>query len=172
MLGTMDLGKRIDFQPEFLFITQGLDYSTTYMYDDIPYKIRISSLNLPLLVRYKIFLKEKRQSGLYAGPYLSWMFHAVKITEVEGQKEKTEMPNVKTVDFGLSAGYSIDFNLSSGQIIIDLRCSYGLINMMDVIEGSVPDFYGPTEEYARNVNISLTAGYRFSNLWSKNTETP
>jgi len=168
--GTLELGKRIDFQPELLFITQGLNYSTTYLYDEIPYKINISYLNMPLLLRYKISINKKRQSGLFAGPYVSWKLNAVKITEVGGQTEKIEMSNVKDVDFGIVAGYSIDFNLPSGQIIVDFRCSYSLINIMETIEGYVPYYYGPSKEYARNVSISLAVGYRFLKVWSKNAE--
>jgi hypothetical protein len=172
VFGTLNLETRFDFQSELLYVKQGLDYTTKFLYGEVPYKININCLNLPLLMRYNIAVNEKRKSGLYAGPYLTWMFRAVKVTEVDGVREKTEMSNVKDVDFGLSGGYSIDFNTSSGQIVVDLRCSYGLINMMDEIEGSIPNYNGPSKAYARNVNISLTAGYCFMNLLSKNTKKP
>jgi len=163
-----DLSKRFDFQPELLYALQGLNYSTEYLYDNITYKININYLKIPLLFRYKVCMKEKKRSGVYAGPYTSFNLKAVRVMELEGQKEKTDMSNVKDVDFGAILGYSLDLDLPSGQMIIDLRFGYSLINMMSPLDGNIPWYYGPSNEYARNITISLTAGYRFINIWSKN----
>jgi hypothetical protein len=165
--GKIELGKRIEFQPELLFTMQGLNYNTDYLYDHITYKINISYLKMPLLLKYKISIKKKAHSALLIGPYAAWKLKAMRVTEVEGERGKVKMSNVKNADFGLVTSYSIDFNLFSKQIIFDLRCSYSLINMMDRITGYVPWYYCPSKEYARNVIISLTAGYRFTNIWSK-----
>ncbi len=167
---TLELNKRFEFQPELLFAFQGLDYSTEYLYDNITYKINISYLKVPLLFRYKVCIKENKQSGIIAGPYTSWKLKAVRVFELEGQKTKNKVSNVKDIDFGIIAGYSLDFDLFSGQMIIDLRCSYSLINMMNPLDGYIPWYYGPSKEYARNICIALTVGYRFSNIWSKNVE--
>jgi hypothetical protein len=170
--GMTELWKRVEFQPELLFTMQGLNYSTEYLYDHITYKINISYLKIPLLLKYKISTKKKIHSALFIGPYAAWKLKAVRVTEVEGEREKVRISNVKNTDFGVVTGYSIDFNLFSKQIILDLRCNYSLINMMDRIAGYVPWYYGPSKEYARNINISLTAGYRFTNIWSKSTINP
>ena len=166
-MATFELTRRIEFQPELLYTLKGLDYSTKYLYDDITYQINLHYLEVPLLFRYKICLKEKKQSGFLLGPYGAWKFSAKKVTEFEGQREKTNMSNVKGYDFGIIGGYALDFDLLSGQMVIDLRCSYSLVNIMDPIEGHLPWYYGPTKDYARNVNISLTVGYRFLNIWQK-----
>ena len=73
------------------------------------------------------------------------------------------MSNVKDFDFGIVSGFSVDFTQPSGQLILDFRISYSLMNMMNHLEGYIPWYYGPSQEYARNISISLTAGYRFSN---------
>ncbi len=161
----LDLNKRFDFQPELLYIFQGLDYSTEYLYDNIAYKINISYLKMPLLFRYKVCMKEKKRSGFFVGPYGSLKLKAVRVTEVEGQKEKTKMSNVKNGDFGIILGYSLDLDLPSGQVVIDLRGSYSLINLMDRLDGYIQWYYGPSKEYVRNVVISLSVGYRFSKSW-------
>ena len=165
-----DLSKRFDFQPELLYALQGLNYSTDYLYDNITYKVNINYLKIPLLFRYKVCMKEKKRSGVYAGPYTSFNLKAVRVIELEGEKDKTDMSNVKDIDFGVVAGYSLDLDLPSGQMIVDLRFGYSLINTMTPIDGNIPWYYGPSNEYVRNITISLTAGYRFLNIWSKKAE--
>lgn len=157
----IDVSKRIDFQPELLFSLQGLDYSKDYLYDDITYKINISYLRLPLLVKYKTSLKENRYPGIFAGPYVSCKLSAMRVKEVEGQREESKMTNVKDSDFGIVAGYSFGYGLPSGRLVIDFRSSYSLVNMMEPIEGHIPRYYGPSKEYVRNVNVSLVVGYYF-----------
>jgi hypothetical protein len=166
--GTAGPWKRIELQPELLYSLQGLNYSTEYLYDDITYKINISYLKMPLLLKYIAFIRQKRQAAFFIGPYASLKLNAVLIMDIEGVRKKSIMTNVKDIDLGADAGFSVDLNLPAGKIILDLRCSYSLINMMDRITGYIPWYYGPSKEYARNVNISLTAGYRFSNIWSNN----
>ena len=167
VFSTFKVAQRIDFQPEVLYSLQGLDYSTKFIYDDISYRLNIHYLKFPLLFKYKTALKKNRDSGIILGPYASWKLKATKKTEVEGQKESTKMPNVKDLDFGLVVGFSFDYNLPKGQLVIDLRSSYSLINMMDRIEGFIPDYTEGSKDYARNVTLSLTVGYRFLNIWSK-----
>ena len=166
--GFFELGKRFDFQPELLFAMQGLDYSTEYLFDDITYKINISYLKIPLLFRYKICIKETKQSGFILGPYTAWKLNAVRITEFEGQKEKNNVSNVKDFDFGIIGGYSLDFGLFSGRMLVDLRCGFSLVNIMEPLDGYIPWYFNASTEYVRNVNISITVGYRFLNVWSKN----
>ena len=81
------------------------------------------------------------------------------------------MTNLKDTDFGVIAGYAFEFKLPSGQMMIELRCGYSLVNMMNRIDGYIPDYYGPSKEYARNVNISLIVGYKFLNIWPGKTES-
>ena len=163
--GNFELGKRFEFQPELLFARKGMDYSTKYLYDDITYKIHIDYLEVPLLFRYKICIKENKQSGFIAGPYVAQKLNAVRITSIKGQNEKNQVENVKNQDLGIIVGYALDLDISTGQLIIDLRGSYSLINMMTPLDGNISWYYGPTKDYARNVNIALTVGYRFLNIW-------
>jgi len=162
------IAKRWGLQGELLFARRGLDYSMKFLYDNITYKININYLQVPILVRYDVFRKEKRQSGFLAGPYVGGKLSANKITKIDGQKSKTKVPNVKHVDFGIVAGYYVDVDLAANnQMVIDLKASYSLINMMNYAAGYLPKYYGPSKEYVRNVNISITVGCRLANLWSK-----
>ena len=77
------------------------------------------------------------------------------------------MINVKDTDIGLTFGFGYDIELTKGEIVIDLLCNYSLVNMMEYVEGHIPEFDGPTTERARNVSIVLMLGYRFSNISKK-----
>ncbi|MCB9287732.1 MAG: PorT family protein [Lewinellaceae bacterium] len=158
---TLGLGKRFAFQPELLFITQGLDYSTAFLYDDVTYKVKIHYCHVPLLLKYRVSLKRKWRPFLFGGPYASKKLKAIRIIKIEGQKEKAMMPNVKNTDLGLIAGFAAEFELPAGEVTVGLRTSYSLVNMMDRVEGYIRDYYeGPENPYARNINIALLVGYR------------
>ena len=162
---TFRLGNRFGFQGELNFAMRGLDYSSEFLFDDITYKMNISYLQLPVLLRYHTSQKTKGRSGFLAGPYLSRKLKAVLVTEIEGQKRKAEVSNVKDFDFGIVGGYFMEIGLTRGDLLIDVRSSFSLNNMMNYVDGYIPKYYGPSKEYARNINISLSIGYRFTNLW-------
>jgi len=162
--------KRLEFQPELLLIKQGLNYSKNYIYDDITYKVRIYYLNAPLLIKYTLSQKARWHPALLAGPYASLKLKGTRITKIDSKLEKTPISNLRHIDFGITAGIFSGFDLSKGQITIDFRCSYSLLNMMDRIDGYIPSYYGPKKEYTRNVCMSLTVGYKFNNIWSNKDE--
>jgi hypothetical protein len=163
------LGKRITFQPEMVLVLQGLNYNTSYLYDDLGFKMNLTYLQFPLLFKSKIFLQEKRHSGLEVGPYIALKLLGNKITEVEGIIEKTTIPNARSIDLGIAGGYAFNFQLPKGQLEIAFRTTYSLVNMMDRIEGGLPDYYGPGKDYARNVNVSILVGYTIFNNKKLNT---
>jgi hypothetical protein len=158
--------KRLEFQPELLLIKKGINYSKNYIYDDITYKLKIYYLNAPALIKYTLSQKAKWHPAVLGGPYVSLKLNGTRITRIDGKLEKNPVSNLRYLDFGIIAGAFSGFDLPKGQITIDLRCSYSLLNMMDRIEGYIPSYYGPKKEYARNVCMSLTVGYTFSNVWS------
>ena len=135
--------KRFDLQPELVFAHQGLNYNIDFLYASYIYKVNIYYLQVPVLVRYK-FLKEKSwHPGLYIGPYGALKLNVVKIKGENGEKIKEDMQNVNNGDFGIVFGINFDIDLSSRQLVVDLRSSYSLINMMQPIEGYIPRYYGP-----------------------------
>jgi hypothetical protein len=146
-----------------VLVLQGLNYNTPYLYDDIVFKMNLTYLQLPLLLKCKIFLREKRHSGLVAGPYAALKLFGNKITEVEGVRERTAIANARSMDLGIVAGYAVDFQLPKGQLEVAFRTTFSLVNMMDRIEGDIPAYYGPSRDYARNINVSILVGYTIFN---------
>ena len=167
---TFPTWKKLELQPELLFISQGLDYSTNYLFDEITYKINIHYLHLPLLIQYKMMPDKTWHLGFLTGPYGSLKLNANRTTILNGEKEKSKLSRINKTDFGIIVGCSADFDLANAQLTLDLRGSYSLVNMMDKIAEGVPWYYSPTESYARNVSFAFTIGYRFLNLWPKNSD--
>jgi hypothetical protein len=170
VFGEFPIFKRLEFQPELLIIKQGLNYSKNYIYDDITYKVRIYYLDVPALLKYNLSKKARWHPALLTGPYASLKLKGTRITKIDSKLEKTPISNLRHIDFGITAGIFSGFDLSKGQITIDFRCSYSLFNMMDRIDGYIPSYYGTRKEYARNVCMSLTVGYKFNNIWSNKDE--
>ena len=167
VFGTIPFHKHFDFQPELMFSRQGLNYNISFLYDNITYRLHIYYLQMPLLIRYKMALRKKSHPILFLGPYGSIKLVATRITEFDGDRIEENMENVKTTDFGLTFGFGYDFELPKGEIVIDLRCNYGLIDMMEYTDGHIPDYDGPAKERAQNVSILVMFGYRFSNISKK-----
>lgn len=168
VLTTFELTDHFDCQPELVLVAQGLYYSTKYLYDDITYKIRSNYVQVPLLIKYNTAIKKIKRSGIIIGPYAALKLNATKITEIDGQREKSKMANVEQTDFGIIGGYVFDFNLNKRKILIDLRTSYSLFNMMDTIDGYIPLHIDPEIAYARNVSVNLSVLYQFDIINPKN----
>lgn len=157
----LNFRKKWHLQPELLFAAKGINYSKDFLYDDITYKINISYLEVPVLLNYSLSNRDKGRTALYIGPYVAWKLRAMRNTEVEGIREKEKVPNINSGDLGGIAGVAVNRKLLSGQIVFDFRLSFSLINMMDPIEGHVPEHNKTPEEYARNAGIIFSVGYLF-----------
>lgn len=168
VFSTFKIGQRWEFQPELLYIIKGINYNKKFLYDDIIYKMNISYVELPILVKYKISKGKKLETALFVAPYIAQKLSAFKITKYEGILEKEKASNVKSQDIGVMAGCSFDF---AKMMNIDFRLSYSLANMMETLPDHVPQYGIHSEEYVRNINISLSIGYRLNNIFTKKQES-
>jgi hypothetical protein len=143
---------------KIILIRKGLNYNTSFLYDDIRYQLHITYLELPLLLKINTDLRDKRQSGINLGPYISLKINATLITDIEGVVERQKINNVNRWDTGIMLGYSFDLGPHPRRSLIDLRTSYSLINMMSPVDGP-PLYDGPEYKYARNVSIMISYEY-------------
>ena len=153
------LGQRFNLNTGLLFSQQGFNCNNTFLYDYIVYRLHISYLKLPATLKFKTKVSKGKHSGIVLGPYVSGTLRAILRTEVEGQLEKREMDNVNGIDFGCELGYTWDIGKQPGKFLLDLRCSYSLINSINAQESYIPWYYGPDKIYARNINIVLACEY-------------
>jgi hypothetical protein len=159
IFNNFSITKRIELQPELLLVKKGLNYSTEFIYDDIKYYIKVHYLEIPILLKYNISKEAKNQFAILLGPYLSYAINNTRYIHAEDQVQEEEMVNIKNLDWGLAASISYNFTIQQNRFVIDFRTTYGLIDMMEYIDGYVKEYYGPNEGRARNVNIALTFGY-------------
>jgi len=164
------IGRKFNIQPELLFVRQGLNYDIAFLYEDITYRVKINYLRVPLIIYYRSAPDKKRHPGLFAGPYISFKLNAIRELSNEENFDENPVTNIHDIDFGMLGGICMDFDLPSGQLNLELRTSFSLVNMMDPIEGNLSWYYGPQSEYVRNVSITFLIGYRFSNLFKSKAD--
>ena len=88
--------------------------------------------------------------------------------ETDGEKERKEITQVKNFDFGIIGGLAFEIKAPTGHIFLDLRCSYGLIDMMEKLEGYIPAYDDPDTNLSRNMSVTFSVGYRFQDLFNHN----
>ncbi len=165
VFATFNINERFEFQPEILYAMQGLDYSTTFLYDDITYKLHLGYLKIPLLVKYRMGIRNRSKSAISAGPYFAYLTKASRTTRFGNQTENNKVTNIRDLDFGLVLAYSFRLADIPGPLHSEVRIEYSLVNIMDPLDNYRPWYYGPGKEYARNINFTLNIGYRFLNLF-------
>jgi hypothetical protein len=145
---------------ELQYARKGVNYSTSYLFDDMEYYIRVHYLKVPVLLQFNLRKKNGTNSGFVFGPYVSYRMLAIRLLTVQGVTDRKKVDNVKPFDLGLLAGYSHDFNLANLPLSTSGTISYSLVNMMTPIDGVIMRYDGPEKEYARNITIMLSIGYR------------
>ncbi|MBT8229344.1 MAG: PorT family protein, partial [Bacteroidia bacterium] len=164
------LSGKWDVQTEFLYAARGINYNKQYLYDEITYQINIGYLQLPVLLGFKLSSQTKGGISFYLGPYGSLLLFAHLNKEIEGVKAHKEMNGVRVFDFGSIVGFKVERKLESGSLLFDFRIGYSLVNMMDPIDGYFLEYNNTPDEYARNIGIIFSIGYRFNDLFKKGNE--
>ncbi|MDF1868173.1 MAG: porin family protein [Saprospiraceae bacterium] len=161
------LSHKWTLQPEMLYASKGINYSKNFLYDDITFRLHINYLQVPLILGYQIGNGKVWSSRPYFGSYAAWKINAKRLIKVEGVEEQMKISNLKTFDFGGLLGCAVNRKLTSGEFTMDFRISYSLINMMNPIEGHIPEYNHNPDAYARNICITLSAGYLFENIFKE-----
>jgi hypothetical protein len=159
VFNTFDISTHFKFQPEIYYSIRGGDASETFLFERIKFKVRINYLEFPLLLKYEIPLKGRFIPELFLGPYAALKLSAKKHKEISGKKETTDLENVKTFDYGVVFGGGIEVNIGSGQLILEIRSSYGLNNIMTMPEGFIRLY--DDKDFVRNFSFSVLTGYKF-----------
>ncbi len=150
---------KIGFQPEILYVKKGLNYSTEFIYEDIKYFVKIHYLEIPMLLKYDFTKEPRNHFGFLIGPYFSYAIDNIRYIHTENQVQKEKMSNIKKFDWGLASSISYNFTIQQNKLIVDFRTTYGLADMMGLVDGYIKEYYGPNQERSRNVNLALTFGY-------------
>jgi len=154
-----DLSRRLQLQPEIVYALRGGDASTTTLYDDIVYRIRISYVEFPLLLKYRMWSRGAFSVAVFAGPYAALKLKAEKCSRIWNEEESARIENVKTFDYGIILGLSGEHQSRLGRVLLDLRAGYGLNNIVAPLPGAIPIHSG--QDTIRNAYLSILVGYGF-----------
>ncbi len=156
---TVDISKHFQFQPEINYSLRGGDASEAFIFEDVVYKIKLSYLEVPLLLKYSIPLKGKVKPVVLLGPYGALKLSAKKYSEIWGDKETTSLGNVKSFDYGVILGVGADINMFSGELLLEFRSQWGLPNIMDIPEGYIKLY--SEKDKINNFAFAAILGYSF-----------
>jgi len=83
-VGQLDISTRLYLNAGILYSQQGLDYSTSFLYDDIIYRLYLSYLKVPFLLKIRTNMKSNKSSSIVFGPYISGTINSSRLTEIQG----------------------------------------------------------------------------------------
>ena len=159
---TISLSDEFLFQPELYFAHRGYQFDQTPLYD-INYSLRINYIEVPLLIEYYLPLGWDFRTAIVAGPYSSFKLSSDKTIKLPDEEIYGEVSSVNDFDFGVVFGIATEFSVASGEIILDLRVNWGIVNVLSqpAVFISIYDDPGTVKTRA----VTLMTGYRFNVDW-------
>ena len=141
---------------ELQYSREGLNYSKSYLFDDIGYHVRIDYLKMPVLLHITLNRQNGRHPEVHIGPYVSFRMRAVRDLTLYGERNRRNVDNVNPFDMGIIAGFSRRILPTPFPLDAGFRISYSLVNSMSPLGGSLMRYYGASEEYVRNITMMFT----------------
>ncbi len=156
---TIHITKNFKLQPELFYVNWGGNGSETFVFEKLLYKVSVNYIQVPLLLKINLLPKKKIHPVLLLGPYLAVKIGAKKRTEIWGEKNVTDLNNVKSTDYGLTSGLGFELNLKSGLFLFEIRSNLGLKNIMTVPEGTIRLY--DEKDSIKNFSFAIMTGYSF-----------
>lgn len=155
------IGNQFGLQPEVYYAVKGFNVLETDLGQEVSSKYKISYIEIPVLVSYRLPLKGRIKPGVVFGPYVGF---AQKVREVQtafGETQERELDdNLKNVDFGLVFGGNVRYRLGSASIILDVRYGLGLVNISKDITEVAYEF--DSNDTIKNRDVSIMVGVGFN----------
>jgi len=79
---SFSLSEKFNIQPELFYTVRGGDASEDFLFENVIFKMKISYLEFPLLLKYRIPVTSKSKLVLFWGPYAAFKLKAKKCTEI------------------------------------------------------------------------------------------
>lgn len=121
-----DIGEHFRIQPELLFNIKGSQKEDPIIEKMDKMSTKLTYLDVPVLIKYKIRTKGKLKLNIFFGPTLGWNIKANMMLESGGDISEEDIDNIKNIDFGLIVGFGSIF---INKITVDLRYYQGLISI-------------------------------------------
>ena len=132
----LKFSNNVSFRPEILYVSRGTKFEETYGSYKDQFFFKLNYIEVPLLFSYSFSGGKNLTPGLFIGPYLAINTAAREVEkwidldddETDIMEEKSEM--FKALDYGLSIGGFLDFNLKAIKLILDIRYNLGVANVL------------------------------------------
>ena len=134
----------ISVQPQLLYMMKGMKWG-----GDTDSGVRLSYIEIPVLVKVNIPMAGPFNPNLFVGPYLGLNTGAEAY--IEGVDEDIK-DQIKSTDYGLVLGGGFDYALATGKLTFDARYSMGLTSIDDTDD----------DDDVKNTGIMFMVGYGFS----------
>lgn len=153
------LAQRLILSAELAFTQKGVNFSQS-TYEKIKYKVRITYLEIPVLLSYEFIQREKWILGIGGGLYGALSLAARKKVETHNTGMQTsQIENASRFISGLSVALNNKYKLQSHFIAVNLRVFWDLTDALEIPEDQI-DIYHHIQD-VRNAGFFLTLGYEF-----------
>jgi len=151
-------------QAEALFFQKGHASANNSSTTSIEEDRQADYLEIPLLCRLCLPLKAER-ALVYAGPSFSYLLFSTYTTTTQPNGGNQTVTVVDTrsstslLDIGLAVGGGMEFDIPTGEIIFDLRCTPGFLTTDR--GNNAAGQSGAGQRDIKNLAISFMVGYAF-----------
>ena len=147
----------LTLRPELGFVQRGYHLNQIRLYNS-SYKVRISYLELPVLLRAGLS-RGRVRPGVLAGPYAALRLAATGRLLDQGLVATRPLSTVAPFDYGLVLGLDSEVAARRGQLVFELRFNLGLANVMRADPRFVELYADP--DRVRVLSVGVMTGYRF-----------
>lgn len=147
------VNKQFKVQAECLYSVKGAIYKG---YDDFysgEYKIDLTYLDMPILLRFDVESRGGAKPAILFGPSFGILIKSRAEYRTIWESESDTVENIKAFDPGVVLGGVIDIETSKGKVSLEARYTLGLTTIVEKTEGVTADI--------KNSAASLVFGYRF-----------
>lgn len=125
-----NISKHVTLQPEIFYAQKGGISKETFSKEVITINHKLSYIEIPLLVKFKIPNKSFIKPLFFFGPYAAYCLNAKAEQTAFRETEEIDLEKyIKKWDFGLVFGAGLEFNLKGMNFLVDARYSFGFTNI-------------------------------------------
>ena len=147
---TYGLGSSFAVQPEVLFVRKGSKYSNGSGSDAYRETLSLDYIEVPVLMKFELLAAKSVRFNFFAGPSLAFKLRARVKATFGGETEVESLDSVKNTDFGLVAGFGLEYLLRRGRLAFDLRYTAGMGSLSKKADDDI-----------KNAAIGFFVGYSF-----------
>ena len=149
MLVTQPLRSRFGLQLEALYSQKGTKDEFSEDGFDFKQTFELDYFEIPVLANIAVTSSDTVRFSVNAGPTFGFLVNDKQVTEFEGEKEESDIEDVKSYDIGFALGGAVQ----TRQLIFDARYTWGLTNLND--DPDDPD------QKVKNKAFTFTVGWLF-----------